>query len=546
MNLHQAPFGWLSCALALGMLLPESWADPLQWAGVAALAGLWALSLAAAPGRLWRWRHGPSVCILVATLALGSWLMQGQLQESPVLTQPLPVSATVRLLAPPRTASRSVRCQVELLACDEPSWRGGKILLYLPLEPEAQELAVGQVLDIEGELGPIRAVSDEFDYAAYMRQRGFLGQVYAASGKWRRSAFQAGFSLRVACERSRQRLLRRYGRAGLEPEPLALVAALTLGEKSLIDSPLKQRFASAGVAHILAVSGMHVGIVCGLLGLLLRPLVRRRRLETLRQLLLTALLWGYACLTGLSASVVRAVLMFSVVALGRCLRRRTSSWNALGFAAFVMLAIRPFYLFDAGFQLSFAAVASILWLQPCFRQQLDGGADPNSQTVTSSPIDEAAAIWGLPGAARSLAGYFKDLLSVSLAAQIGTAPLSVWYFHQFPNYFWLGNLLMVPLALAVTCLAVATLTLGWLPHAGPALAWLLNQAAGLFCRLAAVIDSLPASLAAGLYPEAWEIVLIYILLALIVSISKNKCYIYSLNRGLRHLKNLRYDFKNYR
>lgn len=539
MNLHQAPFLWLSCALALGMLLPASWSDPLQWAGVAALAGLLALSLVAAPGLLWRLRHGPSVCILTATLALGTWLMQVQQQDSPVLAQAQPVSATVRLLSPPRSASRSVRCQVELLACNEPFFRSRKILLYLPPGPEALDLAVGQVLDIEVELGPIRSLSEEFDYAAYMRRRGFLAQAYAPRDHWRSSAFQAGFSLPVACERSRQHLLQRYRRAGLEPEPLALVAALTLGEKSLLDNPLKQRFASAGVAHVLAVSGMHVGIVCSLLDLLLRPFGRRRRQGTLRQLVQTALLWGYACLTGLSASVVRAVMMFSVVALGRCLQRHTTSWNTLGFAAFVMLVIHPFYLFDAGFQLSFAAVASILWLQPGFRQHLDGAADQTAQA-------DEAAIWGLPAPAHSPAGYFKDLLTVCLAAQLGTAPLSVWYFHQFPNYFWLGNLLMVPLALAVTCLAVATLSLGWLPLAGQVLAWLLNQAAGLFCRLAAVIDSLPASLNTGLYPEPWEIVLIYTLLALIVSISKNKCYIYSLNRGLRHLNNLHYDFKNYR
>ncbi len=538
MNLHQAPFLWLSGALALGMLLPENWSDPLQWAGVAALSLLVPLSLVSAPGRVWRLRHLPTACVLTVTLALGSWLMKGQQQDSPALDAPLPVTATVRLLAPPRPTARSVRCQVEILSCNTSGWRAKKMLLFLPSGQESEHLSAGEVLDVEVQLSPIRNLGDDFDYAAYMRRRGYLAQAYASRGNWRRSAFQAGFSITVASERSRQRLLQRYRRAGLEAEPLALVAALTLGEKSLLDSQLKQRFASVGVAHVLAVSGMHVGIVCGLLGLLLRPLGRRRRSEILRQLLLTALLWAYACLTGLSASVVRAVLMFSVMALGRCLQRRATSWNALGFAAFVMLAVRPFFLYDAGFQLSFAAVASILCLQPYFRQQLGGETDGLSQ--------ESVAMWALPGTSTSIANYFKDLVSVSMAAQIGTAPLSVWYFHQFPNYFWLSNLLMVPLALAVTCLAVATLSLGWLPGLGQAVVWLLAQAAGLFCRLASAIDSLPASVSTGLYPKAWEIVLIYTLLALVVCISKNKCYIYSLNRGLRHLKNLRYDFKNYR
>jgi len=537
MNFHRAPFLWLSAALVAGMLLPPSWSDVLPAAGMVVVV---LSAVALLPDRLsfrWRWRHVPFISLLILASVVGACLMRLERHDTPESVPDTPVRATVRLLAPPRSGSRTLRCRVDVLSCTDSSWKGRKILLILPRGATSEHLEAGETLEVETTLTAIRNWSADFDYAAYMRRRGYLAQAYVADGQWHASPCLGGFSLRVFSEKCRRQLLERYRRAGVEAETLALVAALTLGQKDLTDSQLRERFASVGVAHILAVSGMHVGIVCGLIGLVLRLLGRRRQMDILRQLLLTASLWCYACLTGLSASVLRAVLMFSVMSAGRCIGRRAGSWNVLGFAAFVMLCFNPLWLFDVGFQLSFSAVASILLFQPFFLWQ---GQDGPRGTEPS------AALWGLPAPAASLAVYFRDLVTVSLAAQIGTAPLSVWYFHQFPNYFWLSNLLMVPLALVITCLAVGVLVLGSLPGLGPLLLWLLKQTSACFLGTAAGISSLPAASQGSLHPQTWETALVYVLLVILVGISKNKYYIYSLNRGLRYLNNLRHDFKNNR
>lgn len=558
--LGRLPYLFLSLALIAGMLLatvleehPVSFfqSPPALWTALSALAvfaTVWWLS------RRWCLRNARTLLLLMCFLILGYECMDRQFDEAtfPVAQTETAVKSLfrVRLLEKPQEKTRSTQCRVEVVSADSADWHQRRIQLSLPPDSTLLPLLPGQELLVRCRPTPIRNFSADFDYETYMKRKGYCARAFVSEGDWKllapvRGNFFTTGQLRVASERARLHLLDIYRQGGIDGAQLALVAALTLGKKDLMDEETRAKFATAGVAHILAVSGMHVGIICGLLSFLMRWLlaflpVRRRRVPT--QLVLVLLLWGYAFLTGLSASVIRAVLMYSVAALGICLQRRSPSWNTLGFAAFVMLLARPLYLFDLGFQLSFIAVASILWLLPIFQRYFRLDFDPN-----------LAACFGY---AKGVKNYFLQLLALSLAAQIGTAPISIYHFHQFANYFFLSNLLLVPLSAVITYAALgfllshaissifpsilptvfkyaipeASKTAGIdsqvLAFLGKALDCLLK----LFCRTADWIDTMPGALSQGLWPTKAEVMIAYTLLLLAISISQNKVYLYTLNR----------------
>ena len=202
-------------------------------------------------------------------------------------------------------------------------------------------------------------------------------------------------------------------------EELSIIQALILGQRQELSEETYTNYKNAGAVHILAVSGLHIGIVLLFCKFLLKPLERFPRGKTLVLILTVIILWGYAILAGLSSSVIRAVCMFSFVAYALYLNRPTNTFNILALSMFfILLAYDPMLLFTVGFQLSYAAVFSIFWLLPRLQQFW------NPENI-----------------------FFKkcwQLISVSLAAQIGVLPLSLYYFHQFPGLFFISNLLIIP------------------------------------------------------------------------------------------------------
>ena len=170
--------------------------------------------------------------------------------------------------------------------------------------------------------------------------------------------------------------------------------------------------------HVLAVSGLHVGIIFFILNFLLTPLNRNKRLLKIKLFLLVGALWFYAFLTGLSPSVMRSCTMFSFIVVGENLNKRTNIYNTLAASAFLLMLINPLIIFGAGFQLSYIAVISIVFFQP--------------------------RLAALVAVKNRILKYVWDLFTVSVAVQIGTAPISIFYFHQFPVYFWLSNFIVIP------------------------------------------------------------------------------------------------------
>jgi competence protein ComEC len=201
-------------------------------------------------------------------------------------------------------------------------------------------------------------------------------------------------------------------------EELSVINALLLGQRQNIDKELFEDYKNAGAVHILAISGLHIGILLFLLNFLLKPVEYFKNGKLIKLILIVILLWSFAFLAGLSASVVRAVSMFTAIAIGLFSKRKLSLVNALILSMFFLLLFHPFYLFDAGFQLSYLAVFFIITLQPFLVQ-----------------------LWH-PGS--KFVNYFWQLFTVSVSAQTGVLPLSLYYFHQFPGLFFVSGMVIIP------------------------------------------------------------------------------------------------------
>ncbi|MCE2778665.1 MAG: ComEC/Rec2 family competence protein [Algoriphagus sp.] len=237
---------------------------------------------------------------------------------------------------------------------------------------------------------------------------------------------------------------------------------------------VKQAYSATGTQHILAVSGLHVGIIYSIL---LLPLTYfKQEGHALRKsylILVMGLIWIYALMTGFSPSVVRAVVMFSLVTLGQMRKRKPSIWNILSFSALLLLVLDPGVRTDLGFQLSYLAVAGIVGLQPLILQ-----------------------VWSPPN---RVLDYFWQMAAVTLAAQLITSPLTIHYFHTFPTYFLLANLLIVPLSYLILCVGVPFLLLAWIPFFGRVLGAIVDFLLLLQNEVTYLIQDLPAALWQGIH-----------------------------------------------
>lgn len=292
-------------------------------------------------------------------------------------------------------------------------------------------------------------------------------------------AFAAKYNIFPAKEHKEPlqiRLYRRLAAAGLSGDELATAGALTLGYKDDIDPEIRRHFQASGSAHVLAVSGLHTGILYGLVLWLLtfggrfKPLYENRLGRCAISCVVIAVMWGYAWLTGMTPSVVRAVTMVTIFEVGRMLYRPAYSLNTIAAAAVLILAVRPTDLWSVSFQLSFAATTAIVCLIPSLNVFFKLGYLQNNSI-------------------ERLSDYFIGIIMMSLAAQIGTLPITMYYFGQISCYFLLTNLIVLPLATLLVPCGLVTMVLGgsWLgTMVGKmtyGLAWAMNHSTGWIERL---------------------------------------------------------------
>ncbi len=411
----------------------------------------------------------------------------------------------VQIIQPPEPRPASVRVVVKVLACEQDSVMqeaSGKLLLYFAKDSLVNLLRYGDRLMINSLLEtPKPPVNPgEFNYQSYLFRKNIFYQSYVKPQQWSLIGRGFGnpiFTLAYSLRRNFSEVFSRHHLAGKE---YAVANALVLGIDDYLDADTRKQFSGAGAMHILCVSGLHVGIIVLMLNSVLFFLNRNKSLRLLKALLILCGVWLYAMLTGLSPSVMRAAGMFSFVIIGMLLNRPGGIYNSLTTSAFFLLLFNPFLIFELGFQLSYAAVLAIVSIQPLIKQLWH----PESKM--------AKGVW--------------DLITVSIAAQLGTFPLAMFYFNQFPNYFIISNLFAIPLATVILYTGMAVVILSFIPFVSYWLSVLLSQFLKILNLGVQYIEQLPGAVTDGIYISFAALLLIYFMVYAFFKAWENRKVIY--------------------
>ena len=335
----------------------------------------------------------------------------------------------------PYERSSSYRLDLTLAGDD---WKDVRIYLYVPKDSAVKALTPGETVLFRGAVkAPDTDAVPGFDYREYLYKHGVSGTLWVSSANWNSVPGKSAGGIGIRAVKARRAMLERYREWGLDGNSLALVAAVSLGYRQELDESTRELYSMSGVSHLLAVSGLHVGIIYSFLCLLFPLFLNRRSVLWLRELMVICIMWAFAFMTGMSVSIIRSVVMISMFALCRAMGRDSSSVNTLAFAALVMLMADPASLFDIGFRLSFCAVLSILLFKPIVSDAL--------KTRTKA------------------GGWLRDLMAVTVSAQIGTAPITLYSFTGFPTYFMLANLLAIPVMFLMVSFSMILWALSWIP-----------------------------------------------------------------------------------
>lgn len=391
----------------------------------------------------------------------------------------------MRVASEPTPREKSVKVEAEVLQDAGNNPVKGKVLLYLQPSAGAEALQYGDLLFVHTRLSRILPPCnpDAFDNQLYMRRRGIYYTGFVREKAWERFGSAPANPLKSVAQKARNRLTDIYINAGMSGDELDILKAILLGDDDTLDPELKASYASAGVSHILCVSGMHVGVIFMIINFLLKPMDFFRTSRIIKTFFVMLVIWLYAHITGLAPSVTRSATMFAFVAVGQSLRRHTNVFHSLFASMFILLAINPLLLFEVGFQLSYLAVSGIVLFQP-----------------------KLSALYSC----RTRVGkYFWELLTVSIAAQLGTSPISIYYFAQFPNYFMLSNLSVIALSFLVIVTGVALLPISFIPFITKYLSLILTWEIRIMNRIIVFIERLPHAVTRNMDYHIVQVILLY-------------------------------------
>lgn len=369
----------------------------------------------------------------------------------------------------------------------------GKIHLYIRKDSLSDVLRYGDVVAVERGFFAVSSPKnpEEFDYRAYLHKQNIYHHAFASRAEMRLLDHDPPNPLLALAYRIRLVAAAQIDQHVTWPREHAIITALLLGIKDHLDEDTKKDYAAAGAMHVLAVSGLHVGIVYLLILGLFGKLKQTSSGKLLFATLTIVLIWMYALVTGFSPSVIRAATMFSVIILSDAFRRKANIYNSLGLAATVLILYDPWIVYSVGFQLSFAAVLGIVVLH--------------------------RRLYHLLYFQNKIKDYIWSITCVSLAAQAATFPLTLLYFHQFPTYFLLSNLVVIPAATVMLFGGVFMLVVGslWsaagmvLGYALQSFTWLVNESIGL-------VRVMPFPMFDWLYFDAMDTVLVYLLVVFLI------------------------------
>lgn len=491
-KLQLYPFLRLALCLIVGIALGEYGATFLSartW-GLIAVGCLLLIAL------LFKRPIAQSAAILLCTVVVGGLRIAVHHVLSDCVLSKEPTTYIALVTSEPSERGKVVRADLLLLDGATKGMHVKASVLRDTVQHRYRQLHAGSVLRATSLLKAPENFfhGSNFDYVRWLNVHGFSAQTFIFYSDWQLTEVDPSVipmfeRMKLALYTTRQHLLKQFKRSSkdIDNDTYGVVAAMTLGDKSALSRELKDVYSITGASHILALSGLHLGIIYFVLTLLL---VRRRWFVTGHCLVILAI-WGFAFLVGMMPSVVRAATMMTIYALVAMLNRQKMSLNTLSIAAFTMLLFQPMVLWDAGFQMSFMAVLGfIVFYQPLFDAML-----PKR--------------WAHVRALR----WLCSMLAMSVAAQLTTAPLVAFYFGRFSCYFLLTNLVAIPLATLVIYGALALLLLSAVPVVGQVLSTCVFSVAALLNGFLGTLSRWPGASIDNISITLPQLFLIYVLIA---------------------------------
>ncbi|OQP46994.1 hypothetical protein A4H97_05615 [Niastella yeongjuensis] len=494
----ESPFVRLIIPLIAGIAYQWYWPFPIHFIWLSftfSIVVLWVL-YAQPLSRQYRaqWIYG--VCIHAMLFATGGLVLfygDIQHQKTSITRQKTAGKAILVTIEEPlseKKQSFKTIASVQAVVFDHSiNKASGKIILYFQKDSASQHLHYGKQLLLYKALQPVKNTGNPgcFDYQRYCYFQGISHQVYLKQGEYVLLKIENENLFRKFLFSTRTKivaLLKKYIPGAKES---GLAEAMLIGYKEDLDQRLVQSYSDTGVVHIIAISGLHLGLIYWLLTLLCKPLAQRKGGKLVQPILIIAGLWLFSCIAGGSPSVLRSAVMFTCLVIGAHLNRRTSIYNSLASSAFLLLCYNPFWLWDAGFQLSYAAVLSLaMFYKPIY----------NMVFVQNKLLD---LLW--------------KSICVTLAAQVLTVPVSVYLFHQFPNLFLIANLLAVPLSSLIIIGEIILCIAGVLPILATGVGYLLHYTIHWLNTFIEQVGRLPFAIMGNLKINGAQLVCLYIFIS---------------------------------
>ena len=385
----------------------------------------------------------------------------------------------------------------------------GKVILYMQKDSTANTLQYGDMLLIRAKIHKPSEPKNpyEFDYNKYLMRKGIYGQAYVASQQYivvektsKKGLMAWAYSLKAD-------MIDIINSSSLSRQEKAIASALLLGWDENIDADTLQKFSNAGISHLLCVSGLHLGIIAMLAGYCLFFLGNTKRHRIIKGCIQLIVLWLFAMITGLAPSATRATIMFSLIVIGEMFFTRANIYSNIATSAFIILLFNPNILYDIGFQLSYFAVVGIVALQPFFFRLIsipkpvnlimwyhNRNGEPSNgvyhllsivQTVYKCILWVITKVW--------------SFACVSLAAQLAVTPFVLYYFHQFPLYFLVANVLIVPFAGILLGTAILIIIFSWLPIVRDIIDYLFSMEIKLIDSITSFTSNLPLASIDNIY-----------------------------------------------
>ena len=494
----KAPFIRFLIPLSTGIILQWNFQWPLQilWIVFGFSVTLVGISFFLTSYRLYKFTVINGVAIIILFLSLGSllvWYKDIRNDSSSYTNNYINGDGAVAILKEPivekANSYKAIATITAIGKNNEFKLTKGDAIIYFQKDSDVLSLDSGSEIFFASLFQEIKNAGNPagFDYKRYCLFQGITHQVFLKKKEFTvlDKKKQTVFGRIFFPIRKKVLYLLRKNIPG--EKELGLAEALLIGYKDDLDKNLVQSYSNTGVVHIIAISGLHLGLIYWLFVQVLKPLKRKNIAKWLNPVIIISGLWLFSLLAGGQPSVLRSALMFSCIVIAGSLSRKTSIYNTLAFSAFVLLCINPYWLWDVGFQLSYAAVLSILiFMKPIY----------NLFFIKNKILD---FIW--------------KLNAVSIAAQLLTTPFSVYHFHQFPNFFLFTNMVAVPLSSLIVLGEIFLCVVSFIPFValpgGKIISWLIWVMNSYIEK----IESLPGSLWKGMQISIEQVVLLLIIVA---------------------------------